>query len=318
LISEQVNVVFACSAEDREAVAWLKGLGWQTEELSSSLSSVSSAAGLKTLVGKGVRADWLVVDSYQIDSRWLAAARPMVGRLAVIDDLADRYLDCELLINQNPGYEDRYKDLVPPGARLLIGPRFALLRRPFIEARDRGPRRCDGRVARILIFFGGADVDNTAKAVQALALLGLGDVSIDIVVGPGSQSVDALEELVGRNGQRATIYRGVTAEQMAFLMEAADLSVGAAGSASWERCCLGLPAVMLAVADNQKQAAEELDRQGSSLYAGDARQVDVERLAAVVADLIRDERRLRKMSERGLALIDGLGSERVRRELLRT
>ncbi|MFH1884106.1 MAG: UDP-2,4-diacetamido-2,4,6-trideoxy-beta-L-altropyranose hydrolase, partial [Planctomycetota bacterium] len=128
--------------------------------------------------------DWLVVDHYALDEKWEGYLRPYVKKIMVIDDLADRAHDCDLLMDQNfhENLESRYDGLVPPGCIKLLGPKYAALRPEFREVR-KNLRKRDGHVKRIMIFFGGSDPTNeTAKTLEAMYMLNRPDVAVDVVV----------------------------------------------------------------------------------------------------------------------------------------
>jgi UDP-2,4-diacetamido-2,4,6-trideoxy-beta-L-altropyranose hydrolase len=205
----------------------------------------------------------LVVDHYALDAEWERFLRPSVDRILVIDDLADRPHDCDFLLDQNfyPGMERRYKGLVPPGCKQFLGPEFALLRPEFKKAR-RKLRRRKGKIRRLLVFFGGTDPGNeTAKVLAALPLLNRPELKVDVVVGAKNPHKKAIAESC-RNLPGAKFH--CQTEKMAELMARADLSVGAGGTATWERLYLELPTVTVAVAANQEEtlaapaAAEKL------------------------------------------------------------
>lgn len=244
--------------------------------------------------------DWLVVDSYALDARWERAARAVARRVAVIDDLADRPHDCDVLLDQNL-FEDaaeRYLPLVPAHCLLLLGPRYALLREEFAAAR-RQRRERDGSVSRVLVYFGGGDPGNeTAEAVEALRRLGVPGLAADVVVSPSNPHRAAIAEAAGR--LPGAVLFGQT-DRMAELMATADLALGASGTASWERCYLGLPSVVGAIADNQESVGEELGRSGATVYLG--REPRAEAFESALRELLRDPERLRAMSERCLSLM---------------
>lgn len=254
--------------------------------------------------------DWLVVDHYALDSRWEAVVRSQVCRLMAIDDLADRSHVCDLLLDQNLGGEKaaRYAALLPQQARSLLGPRYALLRPEFEAARSRlSPRT--GEVRRLLVFFGGVDRTNeTAKALDALQTLNVTDLAIDVVVGATNPYY---ADLIGRVGMlpACSLHRQV--DNMAELMAHADLAMGAGGSTAWERCCLGLPALMLSVAANQEEIAKACADAGAGLYLGVAADITAERLAQAVQGLRAAPRELDEMGRRAGMLVDGLGAVRV-------
>ena len=209
----------------------------------------------------------LVVDSYALDETWEKAMRPIVGEIFVIDDLANRRHDCDILLDQNfyLGMEHRYDGLVPIGCKLLLGPRHALLRQEFYEAKKRLRSR-DGVLRRILIFYGGVDgTRETEKAIQALLLLKLQQIEVDVVVGSGNVRQEQIRQLCEAHD---FLHFHSQVSNMAELMANADLCLGAGGTTTWERCFLGLPAIVTAVAENQFQVCEDCAIAGFIHYVG--------------------------------------------------
>ncbi len=258
------------------------------------------------------RCDWLVVDHYALDARWESALRPFVGRLMVIDDLADRTHDCDLLLDQSASIdpEARYSGKVASRCRLLLGYRYALLREEFRELRSHVRSR-DGSVRRVLVFLGGVDAAGyTMVAIGALRKLRLEDLQVDVVVGSQNSHREAIEEACRSS---AFGFHAET-EHMARLMASADLAVGAGGTATWERCCMGLPTLALCVADNQEQLVKDSVIRGL-IYAPDLKQGGEDAMALHLRALMDNRSLLRAMSERGMQEVDGLGTRRVMREM---
>jgi UDP-2,4-diacetamido-2,4,6-trideoxy-beta-L-altropyranose hydrolase len=264
---------------------------------------------LAALGAPGARCDWLVVDHYGIDAAWQALVRPAAGRLLVVDDLADRTLDCDLLLDQNllPDMDTRYRGRVPPGAALLLGPRYALLHPEFARLRAAVVPRT-GPVRRILASFGGVDAaDLAARTVRAFRSLGLAGVALDVAVGAGYAHVDALRALVGGG---ADVCLHVATPRIGPLMAAAQLAVGAAGSTTWERMCLGLPTIVVAVADNQRPIARALAEQQLALVLEGGADVTEAELAAAIGRCVIAGADA-TLARRGFALVDGQGAARV-------
>lgn len=256
--------------------------------------------------------DWLVVDHYALDVRWESVLRKAVRRVMVIDDIADRQHDCDVLLDQNL-YADmntRYTGNVPPHCRLLLGPRYALLREEFHQLRKHVTPR-NGRVRRVLVFFGGVDEGNfTGRTVEALSRLNIDGLCVDVVIGAQHPQREQIESACAKLGYVCH----VQTSRMAELMAAADLAIGAGGSTSWERCCLGLPALAFSIAQNQRPLVEEAALRGL-LYAPLSRSGIAPSIELHVQALIDNPRLLRLISLRGLEAVDGLGVKRVRREI---
>jgi UDP-2,4-diacetamido-2,4,6-trideoxy-beta-L-altropyranose hydrolase len=262
--------------------------------------------------------DALVVDHYGLDAAWERAMRPAARRICVVDDLADRPHDCDCLLDQNyhPDAAERYRDRVPASCRLLLGPRYALLRSQFAEARDRlrpAPRTA---LAHLLVCFGGMDAaDHTSRALEAFAAAGLPGVTVTAVVGAAYPHWSALQ---GRFGGRADIRLRRDATDMADLMAAADLFLGSGGSMTWERAALKLPGITVAVADNQRRLCLDLAAAGAGVHL----EAPDERLAAAMADNLRllhaDGSRLAAFSRAIGDMADGRGARRVARLVMPT
>lgn len=260
----------------------------------------------------GETPDWLVVDHYALDAQWQRVLRRHCKQLMVIDDLADRAHDCDLLLDQNY-YQDldtRYSGKLNQGCHTLLGPRYALLRTEFLAHRPQGPR--SGQVARVLVFFGGVDARNhTHGAVQALAALKLRDVKVDVVVGAQHPQLAQIQAACGQQGFELH----VQTSRMAELMAAADLALGAGGTASWERCCLGLPTLAVITADNQRRLVE--DAAAAGLIYGPAFSLgfSAQALEVHLRALLDNPRLLRACSQKGLETVDGRGVQRVLRAM---
>lgn len=257
----------------------------------------------RLLCGRRVTAT--IVDHYQLGVTWHRAARRWSEHVVVIDDLGSHQLDADLVVNQNLGEsEGLYAGLVPSHCRLLMGPRFALLRPEFAEARGSGAR-VRASLRRLLVFLSGADpLDVTGRVARVANQVGL---PMDVVVGPAYPHVASLRRW-GKQSPRATVYVGT--RNMAELMIRADLSIGAPSSASWERCCLGLPSLLLVVAENQVRTGAALQAAGAAITLGWHETVSDDALFHQLASLASGSR-LAEMSMAAASITDGLGATRV-------
>jgi UDP-2,4-diacetamido-2,4,6-trideoxy-beta-L-altropyranose hydrolase len=250
----------------------------------------------------GREPDLLVVDHYMLDRSWESVLRPKVGHIFVIDDLADRMHDCDLLLDQNlhDGPALRYSALVSESTRVFVGPEYALLRPEFCAVR--AVPRTRG-VRRILSFFGGVDSTNESlKIVQALRLIGSRAPQTDLVLGstnPHAESVlNAAKDLACVNVLRQTA-------DMAKLMREADLGLGTCGVAAWERCCVGLPSLVVVSADNQRDDARILHSMGAARNLGDASGISVEHWVESIRRLQDDPASLTAMSIAAASVMEG-------------
>lgn len=214
--------------------------------------------------------DWLVMDHYALDARWQGAVLPDGCRLMVIDDLADRPHVADVLLDQNLGREAAdYGPLVPEGCDLLIGPRFALLRPEFAAQRAYSlARRKEGRLHRLCIAMGGVDRENATGAVlDALARIGLPEgVEVTVILGGTAPHLGPVRAMAGELPFACEVL--VDRSDMADILAETDLAIGAAGSSTWERCCLGVPTLVLVLADNQAAIAEAIDKAKAGILLG--------------------------------------------------
>lgn len=263
------------------------------------------------------RPDWLVVDHYALGAPWESAIASHCGKLMVIDDLANRVHHGDLLLDQNLGrsYQD-YASKVPPHCTVLTGPGHALLRPAFSALRPASlARRQHAGLQRILVTMGGGDPrDATRRCLAGIrdslqfSRLKMIDIRITVVLGPQAGSLDLVREMASQMPCSTEVL--VNVEHIAELMANSDLAIGAAGSTSWERCCLGLPTLMLVLADNQREAARQL------ALAGAARQIEVgdelaDQLQQALISFVNEPNTLTDMAVRAAAITDGMGTSRV-------
>lgn len=255
--------------------------------------------------------DWLVVDHYALDAQWERALTNAVSSIMVIDDLANRPHECELLLDQNLGRAaSDYDDLLPDDCQRLIGPGYALLRPEFASLREQSlKRRQRPKLKRILISLGGVDRTNvTGQVLDALSQSALPvTTELDIIMGAAAPYLDEVRQQAIELPFKATVSVGVT--DMAERMRLADLSIGAAGGTSWERSCLGLPAVLVILAENQIASAIALEESGAATKIDDAGQLRAT-LPSVIAAL-SDPGRLAQMSRAAAAITNGTGALKV-------
>jgi UDP-2,4-diacetamido-2,4,6-trideoxy-beta-L-altropyranose hydrolase len=259
---------------------------------------------------KGEKPDWLVVDSYGLDAEWETHMRPHAHKLMVIDDLENRPHDCDVLLDQNFALENgaRYSGRVPDGCLTLIGVRYALLQ-PEYARRRRTLRNHSGVAKRVLVFLGGADPHNTTGLVlQALSKSGLENLDVDVVVGASNPHRKQIERLAS-DRSRTTVHG--TVPQLADLLAHADLAIGAGGGTMWERMCMGVPSVVVSIAQNQRPASEALGQASLVRYAGHFDHVTATDLARSLQELIHDPQELLDLSTRNQLQVDGLGARRV-------
>ena len=234
--------------------SWL-GVPWE-EDADQTLVAISP-----------LNPDWLVVDHYALDAQWEHTLSGAVDKIMVIDDLANRPHECVLLLDQNLGrVASDYDGLLPAECLRLIGPRHALLRPDFAALRAQSlSRRKTPELKRILISLGGVDRTNvTGQVLKALAHSSLpASTELDIIMGASAPYLKAVRQQADHLPFKANV--SVNVFDIAERMCEADLAIGAAGSTSWERCCLGVPTILLAIADNQNMVNQALIAQGAAV-----------------------------------------------------
>lgn len=305
LANHGARVSFLCRELDGHLCDHIEARGFRAFRLSSQEDDTGTEEILKEL-----RPDWLVVDHYFLDAAWEFRMRPHVGKIMVIDDLADRPHDCDLLLDQNyyVDLENRYRGLVPETCRLFLGPRHALLRPEFIAARSSLLER-NGTITRVLVFFGGSDSTNeTGKTLDALARYNGKKLSVNVVVGASNPRREEIRE------QCATI-PGVTfhcqVPTMARLMAEADFAFGAGGTATWERCFLSLPAAAIVLAQNQFEVIRAVAGAGALRNLGWHQDVTVDRIVEELEWAVGNPGAVKEMGIRAEEL---MGSSTARRE----
>lgn len=301
LVSLEGNVVGSLPTDELVHAHWL-GTS-QAQDAEATIQALSDQTW-----------DWLIVDHYALDARWESAMRQTTKKIMVIDDIADRKHDCDVLLDQNfyADMQTRYVDKVPAHCQLLLGPRYALLRDEFRKLHEQVQPRT-GSVKRILVFFGGVDADNyTGLAIDALAGLSDNGLHVDVVIGTQHPCRAEIETNCAAQG----FVCHVQTDRMAELMVAADLAIGAGGSASWERCCLGLPALLVALAENQINIAKALDLIGACIYIGELKSKDMLIMRNAVDNLLRNQDQLMALSRKAYSLVDGLGVNRICQKMI--
>ncbi len=247
-------------------------------------------------------AEWVIVDSYALDWRWESAMRAMARNVMVIDDLADRDHDCEVLLDQNlwPAAETRYSARTPLLCRTFIGPEFALLRDEIRLAGGAAPP-VSSRFS-VMVFFGGADLSGiTLRATHAAIACSDLPVDFDIVVGALSDR----EEVARAAASLPNVRIHSFVEDFGALMARSHFAIGAVGATTLERLFYGLPAAVVVCAENQRDAAFYLQELGLVRLLGDAERTDAAAIAAAIREMITVPEQLQRMRYRAESLAVG-------------
>lgn len=304
------EAVFVSGPETVGVVPALTRSGWPVE---TARGRTAEDAGMVGDLLKGHRGA-VIIDGYRFPLEDEEALRREGCRILVLDDLADRPHACDLLLNSSPGFSaEAYRGLVPAGTRCLLGPRFALVGGRYAQLRPEAETRRSSpppRAGTVLVNFGGTDPANATVAVLR-GLAALPGLAIHVAMGRAAPSLPEVAVLCGQGG--ATLHVDAV---MPDLILQADIAVGAGGASAWERCCLGLPSLIMTIADNQRFIAQAADQAGAALDLGPFGAVDEETWRAAFLALSVDRDRRAAMSRSAMDLIDGRGADRVMDEVL--
>jgi UDP-2,4-diacetamido-2,4,6-trideoxy-beta-L-altropyranose hydrolase len=293
---------FASASESFGAVPALAKSGHRCIELQYS----GDADALHSAVPEGC--DWLVVDHYGWSVIQETPCRSWAGKILVIDDLANRKHDCDLLLDQTFGRATAdYKGLVPAKCDLLIGSQYALLRPEFAAARPTSlaDRRFSG-LNNILVSMGLGDPLNATQTIIKGIIESRLPLNVDVVLGPSAPGLPVVREFVDQHSDVFSLH--VATEHMAALMKKADLCFGAAGSTSWERCCLGLPTILTVIAENQRETCQNLAGSGAAIWL---KELSPRIVADKLIEINGEPQKLAELAGRSAAICDGRGINRV-------
>ena len=254
----------------------------------------------------------LIVDNYQLSKKWETDVKPFVHKLIVIDDLSNRLHNCDLLIDQNlhTKVNGLYKGLIPSNCIKLIGPKFSMIRKKFrMLKKSVKPRTFP--IKKILVSFGGSDIENqTPVALNSIKKMN-GKINVDVVVGKANKCKKTLKIFCNKN-KHFTYHEQI--DNIADLMLSSDLSIGSSGSTTWERCSLGLPAIVSISSNDQRDIANSLSRKKCIINLGDVKKLKESSYINVITNLKKND--LRNMSKNSMSLVDGNGTQRILKHIL--
>jgi UDP-2,4-diacetamido-2,4,6-trideoxy-beta-L-altropyranose hydrolase len=255
-------------------------------------------------------AAWVVVDGYQFGADYQRTLKSAGFKILFLDDYGHAGLySADLVLNQNVSADEKLYEHREPYTRLLPGPRYCLLRREFNTWRG-WRREIVPRGRRVLVTMGGSDPENfTERAIAALNLIEDEELEATVVVGGTNARAELLDRIAAKAGKKIVLRRDVS--NMADLMVWADVAVSGAGGTCWEICQLGLPALLIDLAENQTPLARELDRRGCAIHLGCPRDISSGKLAEQLQRLLRASEDRQAMSLRCQELVDGEGAQRV-------
>ena len=259
-----------------------------------------------------LKPDMVIADHYGLTRVWHNQIKAHIPSLVIYDDLGDRSINANLVINPNFGWLDKqYLGLVEPETKLVLGPEYATLNTNFHKFRNAsiGARK-DRGLNHILISFGGADPKNfTAKVLDVIRKVSFNQpIKLTVVAGLLNKNINILRHLISSMAFDVVLVSHLDRIWETYLKT--DLVIGAVGTSIWERCCLGVPSISIPIAENQRPAASALECAGV-LKVVDPNSHDWrENLSAGIENL-QNKNLLRDLGNEASKICDGLGGFRV-------
>jgi UDP-2,4-diacetamido-2,4,6-trideoxy-beta-L-altropyranose hydrolase len=281
---------------------------------SQEVDSEDTIQALKMTLGEDVLLDWLIVDHYALDSQWESSLRNRVKKIMVIDDIADRNHDCDILLDQNlfENMTTRYIGKTKSECNLLLGPKFALLQSEYAKIHNQKLIKTKP-VKRIFVYYGGVDDTNlTGLTIDAFLALNRSDITLDVVISPTNKYISPInQQIFGINN----INLHIGLPSLAGLMQEADLAIGAGGATTWERLCLALPCIVVTVAENQIMITNSLAKAGLICYIGNKEDINKEKIVNKLQNVL-SKPSLEEWSSDCFEACDGKGVSRVVEKML--
>lgn len=302
------DVVFAM-AEATEAIKQrVTEENCRMAQVSGAPGSLDDLRSARVLVAAESPA-WIVLDGYRFDAHYQAELKSLRPLLVVDDNGLVEHYSADVVANQNVHAIEAMYTRRAQHTRLLLGPQYAMLRNEFGPYRQ-WTREIPTTGTRVLVTMGGSDPsDFTPRILPRLAELPGDALQVRVVVGGSASNVSVVEEVAAELMGRVQVVRD--ARHMAELMAWADLAIAGAGSTCWEMCLLGLPAILVVAAENQRPIARQLEVVGAALNAGPSAEVDCASLAQRAHQLLMSADTRLAMSRAARSLVDGRGRERV-------
>jgi UDP-2,4-diacetamido-2,4,6-trideoxy-beta-L-altropyranose hydrolase len=254
--------------------------------------------------------DIIFVDHYSLDILWEKLINPFIESIVVIDDLANRNHDCNFLIDQNfrNNNFNSYEGLVPDNCKTLLGLQYAILSPEYRELSNTISART-GSINRVLVYFGGTDWQNmTYLAIEVLSQREFSFLEVDVVIGSNYPFLLDLEKLISKR-PNTNLYQSLPS--LAKLMSVADIAIGAGGTTLWERMSMGLPAIVVSLADNQILSCESLQKENLIDYLGSYKDLSNDILSTCLRERICSPEDNYKLSMRISEYVDGCGALKI-------
>ena len=263
--------------------------------------------------------DLVIIDHYGLSIFWEKHSKKFAKKILVIDDLLTRKHKCDFFLNQNLGFEiSDYNLLINNSCISFFGPQYAILREEFTKSKDSSLRRKESKTKnKIMISMGGADVDNvTKKILQIIGKLNLQtSFEIDVILGSANPWIKEVALFLKELKVNTKLH--IDTQEISQIMSESDIAIGAGGSTSWERCCLGLPSIIISLAENQIAISKSLHACGAALYIGGLNQNNFDsKLVNAINTLLTDSILYEKMSRKSASIVDGHGTDKLIESLI--
>ena len=303
------NTIFAVATDIGKLQTRLETEAITIHQLSVTSGSKEDGEAIIALAQK-LEVSWVVVDGYQFGGNYQQQLKAAGLNLLFIDDYghAEHY-SADLVLNQNLSADERFYPHRENYSQLLLGTKYALLRREFWQWRH-WKREIPPTARKIFVTLGGSDPDNvTLNVMHALSAIETEGLEVVVIVGGSNPHYEQLQRVAQASPVSMTLKQNVT--NMPEWMAWADLAIAAGGSTNWELAFMGLPSVIITVAENQSAIAQQLGKMGITVSLGWYQQLTVNQLTTAISELLSTPKQRQQMSEKGRQLVDGLGSQRV-------
>jgi len=308
------RAVFFTRREGEALEARIRSEGFELRNLRSSAGSTEDAHETG-LIASEIGASWIILDGYSFGPGYQDILKGSGSRVLYIDDYGhlDRY-PADMVLNQNLGIRETLYAKRAPETKLLLGPDYILLRQEFLRWKS-WKRQIPEIARRILVTLGGGDSGDPAfLIIQSLQSLSLAGMEMVLLAGAINPQATRLQKEITLLPCKARVLHNT--RDMAEIMAWADIAISAAGSTAWELACMGVPSLLMVLAENQMSVARELDRRRIGLNLGDSRTLTAGQVAAQTEKLMLSAEQRSGMSLRGRQLVDGFGVDRVLSKML--
>ncbi|HEV2397046.1 MAG TPA: UDP-2,4-diacetamido-2,4,6-trideoxy-beta-L-altropyranose hydrolase [Candidatus Sulfotelmatobacter sp.] len=301
------RVLFAVASGMGELESRIRSRGCDLAELRCWPASAEDAAATAELAFQR-RADWVVLDGYQFSADYIRALRRNTFRVLAISDGGETSaLDCDLIVNSEPGLPERAHSRTAQS--VLLGPRYALLRREFLDVSTEN-REVPDITRKLLVTFGGGDSPNVTRQV----LCALDEVSglqfeVIAVVGPSNPHRASLQAVARESRHRVNLV--CNSCNMPELMSQSDLAITAGGGTCFELAFLRIPMFLISMAENQKHAVAAFASARAAVEGGWFNELDTTKLAGMLRSVACNRNLRREIADNAANMVDGKGAERI-------